>query len=75
VRPGNHKIYDVVLGRSELSLEAYFHRLESKSEVKVVCMDRVRFSSAHLAHDDSARLQAHDVQRSRWHSIRELRSE
>jgi transposase len=36
---GNHKIYDVVLGRSELSLEAYFHRLEGKSEVRVVCMD------------------------------------
>jgi hypothetical protein len=28
---GNHKIYDVVLGRSELSLEAYFHRLEGKA--------------------------------------------
>jgi transposase len=35
----NHKIYDVVLGRSELSLEAYFHRLEGKDQVRVVCMD------------------------------------
>jgi len=35
----NHKIYDVVLGRSELALEAYLERLEGKSEVKVVCMD------------------------------------
>jgi transposase len=35
----NHKIYDVVLGRSELSLEAYFQRLEGKAEVRVVCMD------------------------------------
>ena len=35
----NHKIYDVVLGRSELSLEAYFHRLEGKADVRVVCMD------------------------------------
>jgi transposase len=35
----HHKIYDVVLGRSELSLEAYFQRLEGKSEVRVVCMD------------------------------------
>jgi len=35
----NHKVYDVVLGRSELSLEAYFQRLEGKSEVRVVCMD------------------------------------
>jgi transposase len=35
----NHKIYDVVLGRSELSLESYLERLEGKTEVKVVCMD------------------------------------
>ena len=35
----NHKIYDVVLGRSELALEAYFQRLEGKTEVRVVCMD------------------------------------
>jgi transposase len=35
----NHKIYDVVLGRSELSLERYLERLEGKTEVKVVCMD------------------------------------
>jgi transposase len=35
----NHKIYDVVLGRSELSLQAYFQRLEGKTEVQVVCMD------------------------------------
>jgi len=30
----NHKIYDVVLGRSELSLEAYFQGLEGKAEVR-----------------------------------------
>ena len=35
----NHKVYDVVLGRSELSLEGYFNRLEGKDLVKVVCMD------------------------------------
>jgi transposase len=35
----NHKVYDVVLGRSELSLEAYFQRLEGKTEVRVVCID------------------------------------
>src|SRR5262245_27085043 len=35
----NHKIYDIVLGRSELSLEAYLNRLEGKSSVRVVCMD------------------------------------
>lgn len=35
----NHKIYDVVLGRSELSLEPYLQRLEGKAEVRVVCID------------------------------------
>ncbi len=34
-----HKVYDVVLGRSELSLQAYFQGLEGKTEVRVVCMD------------------------------------
>ena len=31
----NHKIYDVVLGRSEAALEAYLARLEGKAEVRV----------------------------------------
>jgi transposase len=35
----NHSVYDVVLGRSEASLEAYLHRLEGKENVRVVCMD------------------------------------
>ncbi len=35
----NHTVYDVVLGRSETALEAYFQRLEGKAQVKVVCMD------------------------------------
>jgi transposase len=35
----NHSVYDVVLGRSEASLEAYFHSLEGKGLVRVVCMD------------------------------------
>ena len=34
-----HKVFDVVLGRSELALEAYFQRLPGKSRVKVVCLD------------------------------------
>ena len=34
-----HKIFDVVLGRSEASLESYFHRLTGKDRVQVVCMD------------------------------------
>jgi transposase len=35
----NRTVYDVVLGRSEASLDGYFHRLEGKHLVKVVCMD------------------------------------
>src|SRR5262249_22788612 len=35
----NHTIYDVVLGRSESSLEGFFHSLEGKSLVRVVCID------------------------------------
>ena len=34
-----HKVYDVVLGRSEASVAAYLQRLEGKQDVKVVCMD------------------------------------
>jgi transposase len=35
----NHKIYDVVLGRSEASLEDYLQHLEGKAAVRLVCMD------------------------------------
>ncbi len=35
----NHRVYDMVLGRSEASREAYFQALEGKSSVRVVCMD------------------------------------
>jgi len=35
----NRKIHDVVLGRSEASLERYLHRLEGKELVQLVCMD------------------------------------
>ena len=34
-----HRIHDVVLGRSEASLESYLNRLEGKDRVRVVCMD------------------------------------
>jgi transposase len=34
-----HRVYDVVLGRSEAALEAYFKRLKEKERVRVVCMD------------------------------------
>lgn len=35
----NHKVFDVVLGRSELSLRGYFSRLSNKHLVRVVVMD------------------------------------
>jgi transposase len=34
-----HKIYDLVLGRSERALEPYLERLEGKQQVQVVCID------------------------------------
>jgi transposase len=35
----HHKVYDVVLGRSEASLEGFFQRLKGKQNVKLVCID------------------------------------
>jgi transposase len=35
----NHKVYDVVLGRSERSLDRYLSRLKGKDRVRVVCID------------------------------------
>lgn len=34
-----HKIFDVVLGRSEAALESYLSKLQGKERVRVVCMD------------------------------------
>jgi transposase len=34
-----HRIFDVVLGRSEASLESYLQRLAGRERVRVVCMD------------------------------------
>ena len=34
-----HKIFDVVLGRSEAALEDYLQKLKGKDQVRVVCMD------------------------------------
>jgi len=62
----NHKIYDVVLGRSERSLEAYFQRLEGKAEVRVVCMDlAANYRSLVRLHFPNARIVA-----DRFHVIR-----
>ena len=61
-----HRVYDVVLGRSELSLEAYFQKLEGKSEVKVVCMDlATSYRSLVRTHFPNARIVA-----DRFHVIR-----
>ncbi len=35
----NHRVYDVVLGRSQAALDAYCQRLQGKDQVRVVCMD------------------------------------
>jgi len=35
----HHKVFDVVLGRSESALEAYFSELKGKDRVRVVCID------------------------------------
>jgi transposase len=35
----NHKVFDVVLGRSEPSLKGYLSRLQGREQVKVVVMD------------------------------------
>lgn len=35
----HHRVYDVVLGRSEKALEAYLSRLKGKDKVKVICID------------------------------------
>ena len=35
----NHKVFDVVLGRSEVSLRAYLKRLKGRQRVQVVVMD------------------------------------
>jgi transposase len=35
----NHKVFDVVLGRSEASLKAYLKRLKGRERVRVVVMD------------------------------------
>jgi transposase len=61
-----HKVFDVVLGRSEAALESYLQKLPGKQRVRVVCMD---LSSAYRAlvrkHFPQARIVA-----DRFHVIR-----
>lgn len=62
----NHRVYDVVLGRSEASLEAYFQALEGKSAVRVVCIDLASVYRALIRkHFPNARIVA-----DRFHVIR-----
>jgi transposase len=61
-----HRVYDVVLGRSELSLADYFQKLEGKTEVRVVCMDLASsYRSLVRLHFPNARIVA-----DRFHVIR-----
>jgi transposase len=62
----HRKVYDVVLGRSEASLEAYLQRLEGKAAVRVVCMDLASvYRSVVRKHFPNARIVA-----DRFHVIR-----
>ena len=62
----NHKVYDVVLGRSETALESYLNRLEGKQQVEVVCMDlATAYRSLVRKHFPQARIVA-----DRFHVIR-----
>jgi len=62
----NHKIYDVVLGRSEAALDAYFQRLQGKDKVRVVCMDlATHYRSLVQKHFPNAKIVA-----DRFHVIR-----
>ncbi|HWB85307.1 MAG TPA: ISL3 family transposase [Bryobacteraceae bacterium] len=62
----NHKVYDVVLGRSEAALEAYLARLEGKADVQMVCMDLAPvYRSLVRKHFPNARIVA-----DRFHVIR-----
>lgn len=62
----NHKIYDVVLGRSEQALEVYLDKLQGKEHVQVVAMDlSVTYRSVARKHFPNALLVA-----DRFHVVR-----
>jgi transposase len=63
---GGNKVYDVVLGRSEASLEGYLGRLKDKEKVEVVCMDlSATYRSIARKHFPNAKIVA-----DRFHVIR-----
>jgi transposase len=60
------KVYDVVLGRSEASLDGYLRRLKGKEQVQLVCIDlSVTYRSLVKKHFPNARIVA-----DRFHVIR-----
>jgi len=62
----HHKVYDVVLGRAEAALEAYFQRLEGKAQVRVVGLEVARnYRALVRQHFPNARIVA-----DRFHVIR-----
>lgn len=62
----NHKVYDVVLGRSEAALDGYFSRLRGKENVQVVCIDLAQnYRSLIRKHFPNAKIVA-----DRFHVIR-----
>lgn len=63
---GAGKVFDVVLGRSEASLEGYLNRLKGKDKVEVVCMDlSLTYRALARKHFPNARIVA-----DRFHVIR-----
>ncbi|MFZ5500891.1 MAG: ISL3 family transposase [Candidatus Micrarchaeota archaeon] len=63
---GGRKVFDVVLGRSEASLEGYLSRLKGKDRVEVVCIDLSRtYRSLAKKHFPNARIVA-----DRFHAVR-----
>ena len=62
----SNKVYDVVLGRSEASLEGYLGKLNGKEKVEVVCMDlSVTYRAIARKHFPQAKIVA-----DRFHVIR-----
>jgi len=63
---GSRKVFDVVLGRSEASLEGYLSRLKGKEKVEVVCIDLSRtYRALAKKHFPNARIVA-----DRFHAVR-----
>lgn len=63
---GKRRVFDVVLGRSEASLEGYLSRMKGKEKVEVVCIDLSRtYRALAKKHFPNARIVA-----DRFHAVR-----